>query len=78
MTDELKNGRPKPQIPERFRELLGRSVPTPARATRMMDGRLIPIVFATLADPAGMPYAGIRVELLDHKNEVVDSTPSEQ
>ena len=61
-------------LPESLRDLLDVPLASPALATRAMDGRLVPVVFANVVGPDGAPRAGVLVELLDGEGEVLDAT----
>ncbi|KVZ49453.1 hypothetical protein WL19_15705 [Burkholderia ubonensis] len=56
--------------------LVDKCVLSPAYATREMDGRLVPVVFAFVVDPQRRPVAGVVLELHDADDQVVDTTRS--
>lgn len=74
-------GRSRVKIDPRLRELLdgrmkryvNKPALSPAKSTREMDGRLIPIVFVYVVDKLRQPIPGVPLELHDEKGNVIDS-----
>jgi hypothetical protein len=61
-------------LPESLRDLVDVPLTSPSLASRAMDGRLVPLVLATVTALDGSPRGGTLVELLDAAGEVVDAT----
>lgn len=60
----------------RLSKLIRKRALSPARATREMDGRLVPIVFVLVLDDRRRPLPGLGLELRDASDKVVDRISS--